>query len=212
MKISKKEAGLLIGLFGVLIAVGVYSLFYTPYQVKIASLEAELITLKQEEARYEEMVANIPFYQEGVVRLVEQTSAILKQFPAGITPETEIMYIVEMEDKVDVEIPSISYGTPASLTGEAASSGIQAFVIPMSVSYKTTYQGLKDTLNYTHDHENRMVVDTVSLSYDRSTGDITGSLLINMYYMEGTDKIYEDPIVPSMNMGVDNIFGTITEE
>lgn len=211
MKISKKEIGLLVGLFGVLLAVGVYSLFYRPYQDKIASLESELITLQQEESRYAEMQANIPFYQEGIVRLTEQTSAIIKEFPAGITPETEIMYVVEMEDKVDVEIPSISYGSPSSLTGEAAASGLQAFVIPMSVSYKTTYQGLKDTLNYTYDHENRMVIDTVSLSYDRSTGDITGSLLINMYYMEGTDKVYEDPIVPSMNMGVDNIFGTITE-
>ena len=132
----------------------------------------------------------------------------MEQFPAGITPETEIMFVVEMEEEVDVDIPSISYGSASSISG-ATSSGIEAFQIPMSVSYKTTYQGLKDTITYTNNYDDRIVIDTVSLSYDRSSGDVAGSMLFNLYYMTGTDKVYEDPFVPDMNMGVDNIFGTI---
>ena len=207
MKISKKEAGLLIGLFGILLLAGSYALVYNPYQDKIASLEMELNSLKQEEEQYASMQSNMLFYQEGIERLTEENAWILEQFPAGITPESEIMFVVELEDQVDVEIPSISYGSASSIGGGA--SGIEAFQIPMSVSYKTTYQGLKDTITYANEHEDRMVIDTVSLSYDRSTGDIAGSMLFNLYYMTGTEKVYEDPIVPNMNMGVDNIFGTI---
>lgn len=42
MKLTKRDIGLLLGAFGVLIAVAVYSLVYTPYSEKIASLKSEL--------------------------------------------------------------------------------------------------------------------------------------------------------------------------
>ena len=54
-----------------------------------------------------------------------------------------------------------------------------------------------------------MVVDTVTASYDGTTGNLVGSITINMYTVAGTERVYEKPYVPAMNVGIDNIFGTI---
>ena len=54
-----------------------------------------------------------------------------------------------------------------------------------------------------------MVVDTVTASYDGTTGNLVGNMTINMYTVAGTERMYEKPYVPAMNMGIENIFGTI---
>lgn len=218
MKLTKRDIGLLLGAFGVLIAVAVYSLVYTPYSEKTASLKSELATLKEQEARYQELAANQQFYKDEIERLNQENKALFDGFPADIQPETEIMYVVELEENVDIEVPSVNYGTATSLTGasetteegEVVSSGMMdAYVVPMNLSYSASYQGLKDTITYTSNHQNRMVVDTVSAAYDSTTGQVTGSMTFNMYYVTGTDKVYEEPYVPHVQTGISNIFGTI---
>ena len=62
---------------------------------------------------------------------------------------------------------------------------------------------------YTADQADRMVVDTVTASYDGATGNLIGSMTINMYTVAGTERMYKEPYVPAMFMGTPNIFGTI---
>lgn len=232
MKISKKEIGLLLGVFGLLLAVIAYSLVFTPYQDKIASLESELTSLEAEKTELETLAASQDYYELEIERLTEENDEILDQFPAGIEPEDEIMYVVELEKEVDIDIPSISYGSPVAIYGAAATAeeategettegettqsetttvqqGMAAYQLAMNVSYSTSYKGLKDAITYTNAHLNRMVIDTLSVSYDATTGKTSGSMTFNLYYLTGTDKVYTQPNVPEGELGVNNIFGTI---
>ena len=55
----------------------------------------------------------------------------------------------------------------------------------------------------------RMTLDNVNASYDTSTGNLTGTIIVNMFSMTGTDNSYSEPDAGDVAYGTDNIFGTI---
>ena len=47
----------------------------------------------------------------------------------------------------------------------------------------------------------RKSIDGLSLSFDAETGDLTGTLVFNMYSLTGTDATYTTPVVSNVVMG-----------
>lgn len=78
-----------------------------------------------------------------------------------------------------------------------------------SMQFTGTYASLKDMVNYLADQSGRMTLDNVNASFDSSTGNLTGSITVNMFSMAGTGKTYTEPDAGSVAYGTDNIFGTI---
>ena len=56
-----------------------------------------------------------------------------------------------------------------------------------------------------------MTLDNVNASYDTSTGNLTGTIIVNMFSMTGTDNSYSEPDAGDVAYGTDNIFGTIEQ-
>lgn len=109
-------------------------------------------------------------------------------------------------------------GTETTATNQAA-TGNQAnttsennkelFVNQMTIEYSSTYGQLKELINYIQSSKNRKTLRAMQVSYDTDSGNLTGSVEMAMYSLTGLNKVYEGPIVPSMTMGTDNIFGTV---
>lgn len=222
MNISKRDKALLLGLLGIILVAVSYFFVYKPSVEKKAELETQLATLQQQEAELVELENNMDFYKSEIERLEGEKAEYLACFPADIEEESEIMYAVELENNVDIKFNSLNYGTPIDLlgTGEQMVEGetaegteaaptIGGYCLPLTASYLATYNGLKNTITHTNMHQNRMVIDQVTASYDASTGNLVGDMTINMFYMTGTENAYTEPYVPSMGIGVSNIFGTI---
>jgi len=210
MKISKRDTGLLLMALGILIALLCYRFVYQKKVAEQEKLNSQLKTLEAEEQGMAELEANRPFYEAEIIRMNEENSEILQRFPADIFPENEIMYVVAMEEDNDIFFSDLSYGSAQELiTGYEDRTGIRASDVVMNLSYTSTYQGLKDVILYTGGQDRRMVINTVSASYDRSNGNLSGSMTLDQYLITGTDAVYNPPYVPSMRLGTDNIFGTI---
>ena len=64
---------------------------------------------------------------------------------------------------------------------------------------------------YVADQSGRMTLDNVNASYDTSTGNLTGTIIVNMFSMTGTDNSYSEPDAGDVAYGTDNIFGTIEQ-
>ena len=54
-----------------------------------------------------------------------------------------------------------------------------------------------------------MTLDNVNASFDSSTGNLTGTMTINIFSMTGGSTSYSAPDAGSTVYGTDNIFGTI---
>lgn len=208
MRISNRDKGLLLGFLGVLIAVACYWFVYDPATLRHQELEAELAKLKAHEAELQELVDNYDFYEEQIVVLTQRRDELVERFPAEVKPENEIMYAVELEDLLEVQFSALNYGAPIEIVPATNNAGLYAYNTPLVGNYTATYQGLKDIILHTAEQNDRMVVDSVTAAYDGITGNLIGNVTINMYAVSGTEKIYQAPYVPAMNMGIDNIFGT----
>lgn len=72
-----------------------------------------------------------------------------------------------------------------------------------------TYAGLKEMVDYLASQNGRVTVDTVNASFDPSTGNLTGTLTVNLFSMTGTSSSYTEPDAGSVAHGTQNLFGTI---
>ena len=78
-----------------------------------------------------------------------------------------------------------------------------------SMQFTGTYASLKDMVDYLADQSGRMTLDNVNASFDSTTGNLTGSITVNLFSMAGTGKTYTEPDAGSVAYGTNNIFGTI---
>lgn len=81
----------------------------------------------------------------------------------------------------------------------------------VTLQFNGTYAGLKKAVLYVADQSGRMTLDNVNASYDTSTGNLTGTIIVNIFLMSGTERTYTEPDAGSVAYGTDNIFGTIKQ-
>lgn len=81
----------------------------------------------------------------------------------------------------------------------------------VTMQFNGTYAGLKEAVTYLADQNGRMTLDNVNASYDTSTGNLTGTIIVNMFSMTGTERTYTEPDAGSVAYGTDNIFGTVEQ-
>ncbi|MCM1160019.1 MAG: hypothetical protein NC412_02240 [Roseburia sp.] len=89
----------------------------------------------------------------------------------------------------------------------SAATTIALYRAPITFNFKLTYTAAKEWIKeILTDRENKKSIDNVTLSYDESTGNLTGSIIVNMFSLTGTDRIYEAPSIQGIGIGTDNLF------
>lgn len=78
-----------------------------------------------------------------------------------------------------------------------------------TLSFKCTYDSLKNAVGYLAGQTGRMTLNNVNASFDPATGNLIGSMSVNMFYMTGADTYYAEPDAGSVALGTKNIFGTL---
>lgn len=81
----------------------------------------------------------------------------------------------------------------------------------VTLQFNGTYAELKKAVLYVADQSGRMTLDNVNASYDTSTGNLTGTIIVNIFSMSGTERTYTEPDAGSVAYGTDNIFGTVEQ-
>lgn len=78
-----------------------------------------------------------------------------------------------------------------------------------TLQFNGTYDSLKDAVDYLASRSGRMTLDSVDASFDASTGNLIGTITVNMFSMTGTGSIYTEPDAGSVALGRKDLFGTI---
>lgn len=107
-------------------------------------------------------------------------------------------------------------GTPAAGSGTDTAGTLEVnkftgMKSTVSISFKTTYEGLKKAIDYINKNPDRMTIGDLSTTYDTATGNLTGGMTVNLYMLSGSaiQKTYEPPNMNDISTGRDNIFGTL---
>ena len=100
----------------------------------------------------------------------------------------------------------------AAVTDQSSDSQVPVlYRTQVTLQFNGTYAGLKKAVLYVADQSGRMTLDNVNASYDTSTGNLTGTIIVNIFSMSGTERTYTEPDAGSVAYGTDNIFGTVEQ-
>ena len=91
-------------------------------------------------------------------------------------------------------------GDGSAADGSTSSSSAKSTV--------TGYHGLKAMLGEVIGSSQKKTISTLNVSFDDSTGKLTGEMLVDSYFLYGLDKPYEAPYIPAVPHGTNNLFGT----
>lgn len=158
-----------------------------------------------------------------ILHLEESTDT--KVASLGFGADTEVPYVAAETAAADTTAdPTATTDTTATDTttdtatasGPVTTDGTQypdtkLYEVPLSFSIECSYNDFKGLVRYIYNLQERESIRGVSLNYSTDTGELSGNMTMSTYYLQGTDKIYSEPVIPGMEMGVDTIFGNLGE-
>jgi TolA-binding protein len=101
--------------------------------------------------------------------------------------------------------------TAEDVQNEAEEPAIQTMIgmqTLVSMNFVSTYEGFKRLVDYIKNYPDKTVIDNVVVSYDSSTGNLAGSMVLKRFALTGTGKDYQPPYIEDISIGTENIFGT----
>lgn len=90
-----------------------------------------------------------------------------------------------------------------------ALKNLAGYKVTLNLTFRSTYESYKKCLEYLKNYPEKCNVGDVSLSYDTETGNISGTMSINMYHLIGEGVEYKAPEINNLSIGSKNVFGTI---
>lgn len=239
MKIEKKHINLIFILLGVAVLVLTYTMGVSKLNERTEELETENGRLRNEEQVLSRLEMNAPDYRSQTSEMKEFGETLLTVFPPEVRTEDQILYAARLEAIFGhsvsyIATPSTEYlniPMPArenellalsDVTGAiAANSNVnydnvlsaEGMVMGITASTNTftcTYDQFKNMIIYICEDSDIKAVDNINLTYDSSTGNLSGTMTIYYYTMLGTGRGYSEPFTAVGGYGVDGIFGTLT--
>ena len=130
-----------------------------------------------------------------------------------VTPAPNSTTTSNLEDSVisnDTATPgNNTAGTAANGTATPAATTMVCMQSIISMGFSSSYVSFKDLAEYIKNYPENVIIDSVSVSVDGSTGELAGTIVLKRYSLSGTGKVDESPIIDdNISIGKDNIFGT----
>lgn len=142
---------------------------------------------------------------------IEQLAPVSFEELMAPTEEHDYTYDLGENDVLGVgDEPMDGADNTTAVEGSAAEEIDWLYNRRATFNYGVSYEGLKRSIRHIVDQPNRMAIETLTVTFDDSTGLLIGSTTLNMYlapYQLG--KEYVQPDFSSVLLGTDNIFGTI---
>lgn len=230
MNSTRKAVEVLIFILGLAIIAYTYAYGVKGIENKTASVRSTNATLKNTADAYKVLYDYRDAYAKSTQDMANTFAGKEANFVYGVSTEDEIIYMKQMEAANEVEQLALTYlsmGAPndrpyapavetnvAFQTGAISApsipdDGIVMYAYPMDYGFTVSYKGFKDMVKYLVNVGTKKQITDINLSFDNTTGLLSGVLAFEQYALIGTGNEYQPLIIPSVNTSVENIFGTI---
>jgi len=219
MSISKHDQKLILVLLGLAIFLASYFGISKAYNEKRLDVESQTAALSAQLDTLRSYNAQQSTYQSEIDTIDQSLSTKLALFPSDIRSEDLIMFVTELEAQVGISVSNISLAAPQLITKltipEKSDSGYQfvpklALRTGLTVSCSMSYAQMKKLVTYIYANKVKTDIESISVSYNSASGELSGSVTIARYFICPTDYVYDATDIPFVQKGVDNPFGTIT--
>ena len=163
--------------------------------------EDSIMMVKNMETATRTYVANISFGTIAEVAYDAQASADNSALAAATADAPADTAAAEADAAVSGTDTTTVTTSPVSTEGTAYGD--------THISIECTYDDFKGLVRYIYNQQERQSIQGVNISYNGDSGKLSGNMNLNTYYLLGTDKVYSEPYIPDMPMGVQTIFGNM---
>lgn len=225
-RLTERERQLLFILVVLMMFALTFKFGYMDVTQKSNKVEIENASLNIQLNELNQMIEKKPEYKKEIATWEEKSEDIKNKYGAGNTPEKTIMFVSTLEQISGLSAQQISFGelTPIVVTANTgdtnstaeetqettpveAVGNIYLYCTPVNIGYSSSYSSLKKAIEIIDNCPERMNIESLDASYDMGTGKLTGTILLNMYEMTGTEKIYYPPNFKDMPIGKPLPFG-----
>lgn len=195
------------------IAGSAYYFGYLKYTDMATEVKKESRQIKARINELNEKIALRPVYEEAIVDSEKRIEEIIKKYGPGNSAEKNIIFARDLETKADGNISSLAFTDDelvfaSSGKNEEGNPNVMAYKSSLVMNYEFSYDGLKRAMNFINKYKERMTVETFTATLNSETSKITGALTLNLYGMDAVGKSYQEPDIPGIKIGTDDIFGS----
>ena len=215
MKLSDRDLKLLVLLLIAVVIACPILFVLRPYNSKIQETEARINELKERQSFLAKLNENRQFYNDSIALLTEERTKIINNYATGLRTENTVMFLANMEKSTPIAMRSyaLAYNDPTVITEDSVNEngelveGLKALACFSTVEYTATYDSFKAFLQTVLDSDTKMVVSSITADQDDTNGSIVGSFVLSQYAVSGEGRNLEPAKIPTMDHGVDNVFG-----
>lgn len=223
MKISDRDIKILYVLLAIAIIACSYFFGFRKLTETNKELDVEIGQLKSRYTTLNTMKANAKKYSDDTVVYNDEYDKILKKYDTGYSQEYSILFVKELEDKVDTWLSQaglaqteniysfgdVTSSNPDAESGtEVYSSDYEGYRTVLTLSYQTSYDNFKNLINYINNYKYKCTIDTMSMSYNANSDVVSGSLVVSQYAITGEDREFNNVNISGVLNGTGNIFAS----
>lgn len=218
MKVSQKALEYILLLLIVAIAFCAYQFGYKHFKDKADAVKKENKSIEARIQQLNDKLALQPEYEKGIEDSAKTIDEVVAKYGSGNSPEKSLIFIRDLETAAGMSISSVSFSgdsnifTSTATDAETGEPAITADTTTLGVTYSTTYEGLKACMDYINAYPERMNVSNFTSVFNQETGGLSGSMVMNLYSVLTGDREYVEPVIGGIEIGTDNIFGTVDLE
>lgn len=224
MSISESDKKLLVIFLAICLLAASYFFVFSKGMSKAQDIEDKNTQKEQKVMELQSKIAREATIRKETEELKEKETEIKNKYPTDMTEEKAMSIIRDIEGKMDFKTTQISFvkgnnagqSTDAAQSEESgdsqntadASATTAGKYMEVTMSYKSSYKGLKKLNEYVNKYSDRMTIPSINATFDSETGKLAGTVTVDMYYLPVDGKDYKAPTVNGVTDGTKNVFGS----
>lgn len=152
-------------------------------------------------------VASMDFSDTALIASLDQTNA-------GSTTENQQTLSEQANEPTQEQINEIE-GTTSQDNSErtdmaASAEDVSLYRLQNTMAFNGSYANLKDMVDFLASEKQRLTIDSIDIAFSSATGELGGTVVVDMYAMTGTGQEYMTPTTSPVKTGNKNLFGTVS--
>ena len=217
LKVSERDKKLLIVVMAVLIMALAYFFGYSNLSAQVDELSTKKTSLQTTKRDLKEKNNNKQKYINDTDKLSKACTVLIDKYDSTTSQPNAIEFFNKTEDVTGVWVKSLSL-SPATVLykfGQIASSNVNGtssytsnlvgYKSSINISYEGDYSQWKNFVKYINTYASKSTIDSLTATYNDSTGVVSGTASISLYAIQGGDRKATEPKF-DVKTGTDNIF------
>ncbi len=234
-KLTLAQIRVILILVAVMFIVLTYFFVYQTNMDKAADFDKRTADTDERIAYLESLQPKVTDLEVFTSLYVDDIGDFIQSFPVKITQQKSVYLIYRLMINTGIDIESITPGeqAPFYFKGEIT-EGTEASdkdqeeplseitVVDMdqmigstatyTINFSGTTKQVYKALDWITENKEKLSVGDVNLSFDRSSGKLTGSIGVNFYSMLGNGVPYKEVDISEFPLGVNNVFGDFSKD